>query len=128
MSAATIPVRTVSEMNAHTHWRIRSKRAKHQRGMAALVMRQQGPSPFIGEPLIVRLTRIAPRTLDSDNLSGSLKHIRDGIADWLGIDDRSPLVTWEYAQRKGAPKSYAVGVTVENHESTKCAEWQEVLP
>lgn len=106
-----LPVRTVSEANAHEHWRKRAKRAKHQRGLAVLVMRGHGykiPAP----PLFVRITRIAPRALDSDNLAGSQKHVRDGVADWLGINDRDPRIQWVYAQAKGAPKFYAVRVEV----------------
>lgn len=58
------------------------------------------------------LTRIAPRELDGDNLQSSLKACRDGVADWLGVDDRDPRVTWSYAQRRGAPHYYAVEVQV----------------
>lgn len=50
--------------------------------------------------LAVLLVRQAPRALDSDNLASALKAHRDGIADALGIDDRSPRVQWEYAQAK----------------------------
>ena len=32
-----------------------------------------------------------------------------GVADWLGINDNDPRVSWHYAQRKGA----AWGVEVE---------------
>ena len=62
--------------------------------------------------LVVTLTRIAPRALDDDNLRGALKACRDGVADWLAIDDRDPRVRWEYAQRKGKPGQYAVAVEV----------------
>ena len=46
--------------------------------------------------------------LDSDNVVGSAKAVRDGIAEWLGVDDRSPLVEWFVCQAKGP-----VGVIVE---------------
>lgn len=110
MITTTIPLRTVSESNAHEHWRVRQRRAKEQRGTTALVMRSLSrPGPL---PLVVTITRIAPRALDSDNLAGSQKHIRDGVADWLGIDDRDPRIEWRYAQERGAPKSYAVRIEV----------------
>lgn len=107
--AFTVPVRTVSEANAHEHWRVRQKRAKVQRFYASLLTRV----PDHWDKAIVTLTRIAPRALDSDNLAGSQKHVRDGIADTLGIDDRDPRVEWRYAQRRGKPREYAVEVLIE---------------
>ena len=108
----TIPIKTVSEANAHTHWRIRAKRAKEQRGLAALLCRAEiGTPPAV--PLTITITRLAPGTLDSDNLAGSQKHVRDGIADWLGVDDRSPLIDWRYAQEKAARGVYFVRIEIE---------------
>jgi hypothetical protein len=107
-----LPIRLVSEANAHEHWRSRQRRAKAQRGTAAAVMRSLAPIPP-APPLRVTITRIAPRQLDSDNLAGSGKHLRDGIADWLGIKDNHPGVEWCYAQEKGKPMEYAARVLVE---------------
>jgi hypothetical protein len=110
-----VPVKTVSEANAHEHWRRRQQRAKGQRLAAKLqAMTAERQLELRGVPkprLVVRLTRVGARRLDSDNLHGSMKHVRDGIADWLGIDDgRDDLVTWEYPpQQTGKP----VGVWVE---------------
>jgi hypothetical protein len=39
--------------------------------------------------------------MDSDNSIGSLKSVRDGVADALGIDDGDPRLTWEYRQETG---------------------------
>ena len=58
----------------------------------------------------IELTRLAPRRLDSDNLAGSCKHIRDGIADWFGVDDGDARYQWAYAQEKS--KEYGVRVTI----------------
>lgn len=59
-----------------------------------------GPRPAL--PCTVLLVRVAPSDgLDSDNLQGSLKACRDGVADWLGVDDRDPRVAWRYDQRRG---------------------------
>lgn len=106
-----LALQTVSETNAHEHWRDRSKRANLQRRFAAFSLRAQPRVPP-APPCTVRLTRIAPRALDSDNAVGALKHVRDGVADWLGIDDRDPRVTWLYGQERGKPKTYAVRVEV----------------
>lgn len=38
--------------------------------------------------------------LDSDNLPGAFKHVRDGMADALGIDDGDARLAWSYAQVK----------------------------
>jgi hypothetical protein len=62
-------------------------------------------------PCTVLLTRVGPTNgLDDDNLRGSLKGVRDELADWLGVDDRSPLVTWVYAQNRA--KHWGVEVSV----------------
>jgi hypothetical protein len=42
--------------------------------------------------------RRGSRQLDSDNLVGGLKPLRDAIAAWLGLDDRDDTVAWEYHQ------------------------------
>jgi hypothetical protein len=119
MIAVTIPLRTVSEANSHEHWRKRQKRAKGQRDAAGLVVRselyRQGLRDWwaaLGRAAVVTLTRIAPRSLDSDNLSGSQKHVRDGVADAMFIDDRDPRVTWAYAQERGAKGQYAVRIEI----------------
>lgn len=116
----TIPVRAVSEANAHQHWRARQKRAKAQREAARFIAGAElqiavprrsvfayGPTCFS-----ITLTRIAPRKLDSDNLAGSMKHVRDGIADALGVDDGDERIEWRVEQRKGRPGEYAVGVEI----------------
>ena len=65
-------------------------------------------------PVVITLTRVSPRELDDDNLRPALKSARDGIADWLQVDDRDPRVKWEYAQERGKPK----GVRVEVADAT----------
>lgn len=94
-----VPVRTVSEANARGHWSARAKRAKSQR----TAMRLLAPKWTAGPLLVVKLTRLGPRELDTDNLAGSMKAVRDALADWLRVDDATPLVRWEYAQEKGPP-------------------------
>jgi hypothetical protein len=96
-----IPIRTVSALNAREHWRARARRVKHERQATALFLRQEGVRPLL--PCSVHLTRIAPSNgLDSDNLPGAVKGVRDQIADWLGVDDkRADLVSYHYAQERG---------------------------
>ncbi len=109
MSPITIQIRTVSAPNRREHWAKKARRVKSERLAAYLAI----PSLGAGLPSSVKLTRIAPRSLDDDNLRGCLKAVRDGIADRLGIDDRDPRVEWCYGQEKGAPKEYAVRVGFE---------------
>jgi hypothetical protein len=92
----TIPIATVSEANRRGHWGGRARRARAQRqGVAVALARHERPAL----PLRVTLTRIASRRLDSDNLAGALKAVRDGVAAWLGCDDSPHApVSWSYAQ------------------------------
>ena len=105
--SVTLPLTTVSEANSHTHWRVRQTRAKSHRQFALMAvggaLRRDWPvGGWRGAELVVLLTRVAPRELDSDNLQGALKHVRDGVADALGVDDRDERVTWAPCdQRKG---------------------------
>lgn len=104
-----LPLTTVSEANRRDHWAVKAGRAKGQRHGARfglLATGIQAPSP----PLVVELSRIAPRALDDDNLRGALKGVRDGVADWLGINDRDERVSWIYRQIKGPPAAVLIRV------------------
>ena len=114
-----LPVRTFSELNLRTHWRQRARRVAEQREDTLLLVRSglRGSSFRArvrprDQALTVRLTRIAPRGLDSDNLAGAMKAVRDGVADALGMDDGDPRFEWLYAQRRGWPGEYAVLVEI----------------
>lgn len=97
-------------MNARGHWAPRAARAKRHRQTTHWAL-LTSVKPAL--PCTVILTRIAPRELDGDNLQASLKATRDGVADWLGVDDRDARVTWRYGQRRGTSKRYAVEVRIE---------------
>lgn len=54
-------------------------------------------------PLLVLITRISPGRFDRDDgVNISCKHVRDGVADAIGVDDDDARVTWRYAQEKCA--------------------------
>lgn len=115
MIEALLPIRTWSEANLRMHWAARARRAQKQRQTARLLVRAalNGEGPFSeSRRLTVRLTRISPRRLDSDNLAVALKHARDGVADALGMDDGDPRLVWLYGQRTGKPNEYAVLVEI----------------
>lgn len=92
-----VPVKTASTSNLREHWAAKHKRTDAQKAAT----RRRCPQWTAAPMLYVRLTRVAPRALDDDNLRGALKSVRDAIASWLRVDDRSPLVGWLYEQQKG---------------------------
>lgn len=53
------------------------------------------------------LTRVGPKKLDSDGVVSSLKAVRDGIADALGVNDGDSTIRWTCEQARGI---YAVKV------------------
>lgn len=108
-------LKTVSESNAHEHWRARQKRAKAQRASArwhtlAEFLKQLGGDYAPLLPATVTLTRLGPRKLDSDNAAGAMKHVRDGIADAIGVDDGDERYDWQYKQEKS--KTYGVRIEI----------------
>jgi len=127
-----VPVRLISEANAAGSVRGQINRKKLQKnatvaafidagcpvegiikmrgGQNRLTCKLVSPPEF---PLVVTMTRIAPRELDDDNLVRSFKTVRDKIADLLNIDDRDKRVTWVVAQRRGAAKQYAFEVIID---------------
>ncbi len=101
----TLPIRAISEANARDHWAKKAKRVKLHRngtGFAVAVHLRETPMAL---PVDVHLTRQAPSGgLDGDNLVSSLKAVRDGVADALGVKDNDPRVTWHYAQAKSGKR------------------------
>jgi hypothetical protein len=108
-----LPLKIISEANGREHWRKKAARVRNHRRAAMLGLNAVHPDWF-PESATVTLTRISPRTLDDDNLASGFKAVRDGVADWLGIDDGDKRLTWRYAQRKGRPKEYAAEVVIES--------------
>lgn len=111
----TLPIRLVAGANARDHWRVTAKRAKEQRSLGAMWTR--GCARYFilpgrrGGMIQVTITRLGKRKLDDDNLAISAKHLRDGIADALGIDDGDTArIQWHYAQE--ISKGYAARVTI----------------
>lgn len=103
-----VPVVTVSVLNSREHWGIRATRTKKHRIAAMNSMLANRISRSLceaaGVKIVVTLTRLSSRLLDEgDNLPASMKAIRDGIAQWWDIDDRNPVVKWEYGQGRGTP-------------------------
>lgn len=91
--------------NEYHHWSKRHVLFKTQRMLILCEWRKQKTKPSL--PCIVTLTRIAPRSLDEDNLAYAFKGIRDFIADELipglakGRADGDSRIQWRYKQEKG---------------------------
>lgn len=120
----TFPLKLESMANARLHWAQKAKRVKAQRFATQAALSSHIPRSIVerwrtrlllNEPglnLAVRLTRIAPRSLDTDNLQAAFKAVRDEVAAQLGIDDRDRRVVWWVEQAKGAPKTHAVEIEI----------------
>lgn len=106
MTSITLPIKTGAGLNDRKHWAHRAREAKEQRSAAALA------TPRAALPVTVRLVRISAGVLDDDNCQGALKHVRDGVADKLRVDDRDPRVTWEYAQERCKRGSWGVRIEI----------------
>lgn len=90
-----------NELNLREPWQVRAHRAKKEREWTLLKLQTKGKPPAL--PVTVELTRHGKQTMDDDGLVASMKHVRDGVADWLGVDDGDERITWVVKQRK-APK------------------------
>lgn len=115
-----LPICTVSEANrSGEHWTKKHKRHKMQQML--VFVQFNNAKPKIDLPCHVKLTRISPRKLDSDNLVTAFKHIRDEVAKQItgcriaGVADSSDEISWEYAQRIGAPQSIQLEIFCEKN-------------
>ena len=112
-----IPVYTKSEANSSEHWTRKRSRSTNQKMWTRYAFARDCSVDKVPMPCHIKMTRHAPRTLDSDNLPVSMKHIRDQIADLLipglapGRADGSDQFTWEYAQQKSAMYSVKIEIT-----------------
>lgn len=92
-------LRLVSAPNTREHWTGRAERARGDRAVVASALDGVPPPPG---PWTVTITRAGPKLLDTDNLAGAAKALRDAVATWLGVDDGPAApVRWEYGQTRG---------------------------
>ena len=112
-----IPGAVPSTPNLREHWAAKARRVKKQREQSRLLARLNAGLTFSADVMAfggtVTLTRVAPRKLDDDNLAGSLKATRDGIASALGVDDGDSRVEWKYAQERCKNGEQTVRVQIE---------------
>ena len=109
------PLRIISEANNTDHWAKKYKRKKQQK---LLVKTKLALKKTPQLPCLVKITRIAPRKLDYDNLCFSQKAILDTICDYLnpglapGRADSDKRITVEYYQEKGKKNEYAIRIEI----------------
>lgn len=97
--------RVYPEANRRDHWAVRRRRFADQ---SAAVRSVWSGSPAAGAGIglmaavTVTLTHVG-RTMDTDNLAGAFKGVRDELAALIGVDDGDERVTWKYGQKAGKP-------------------------
>lgn len=109
-----IPLETISEFNVQEHWTRSYKRHRRQKQIISLSLRNATSKQL---PVNILLTRHSPRNLDGDNLQGSLKYIRDAVAEHFvenkapGRADDDPRISWDYSQTKSSEKGVSLTFT-----------------
>lgn len=118
-----VEIRTVSEANNSSHWAAKYKRQNNQKTevywnllcyLDKTELKKVKDSAN-NKPINVLLIRRGKRLMDSDNLTSSLKSIRDAIADFIypglnpGLADSYDKFTFHYGQLNTKKK---VGVWV----------------
>lgn len=79
---------------------VRARRVRKERHSIGWLLKGHARPPT---PCTITLTRIAPSSgMDDDGLAGSLKGVRDAVADWIGVDDRhAEVVRYVCKQARG---------------------------
>jgi hypothetical protein len=121
------PLKVISEANQSNreHWAAKMKRRQEQQMMMAVALHANLQGRKIELPCVVRLTRIGPKALDSDNLSSAFKATRDLIASKLGVDDGSDQIRFEYDQFAIRIREYAVKVSITSQKQPQLNQSEE---
>jgi len=94
-------------------WHDKAKKVARERHLTRMVL---GPKRVWTWPVVVTITRLSPRALDTAGLASALKGIEDEVAAWLGVDDgrseRAGQVLWIKTWER-ASKTNAVTIEVE---------------
>lgn len=111
-----IGIQAVSEANTRSKWGSTARVAHQRKAIQRELARHIGALVYtchrihwMGHGVKVRITRIAPGTLDVGNLWRALKAVEDAVSLYLGIEDRPPL--WDCAVEQ--EKNAAYGVRIE---------------
>jgi len=121
----TVPIQVTRGLNAREHHFTRAKRVKAERAAVDAALCAVQPTDvyvlvLADQPSLgARVTLLRPfaRTpLDSDNLSGAFKGVRDEVAAFLGVDDKSERVHWRYVQCKATMSDTPWGKKKRSHD------------
>lgn len=112
-----LTLKTISESNSRIHWA--ELRRLHKVQQFVVQSAFYNHVTILHFPCKIVLTRLAPRQLDTDNLQGAFKYIRDQIAVCIfpekevvyrnekgkevrikGHADNDSRISWEYRQEK----------------------------
>ena len=118
--AVCLQIRVNASVNKRSHWRQKARIAHCERLLTGNTIRSlmslhdQVSIRACPNRIRVTLKRIGKRLLDDDNLQGAFKHVRDGVADALGIDDGSLRYRWVYVQEKGPKYGVEIEIQIES--------------
>lgn len=115
----SVPIRVESvNRTRNCHWSKRHKETKaHQTAVFNSWLayipgsQRQRIKAAARDGVKVTMTRVGHRQLDSDNLAGACKAVRDAVAHFLEIDDGDTKHQWAYRGEHGP--EYAVVVRIE---------------
>lgn len=103
-------IKTISEANQREHWAAKLTRKRTQQSTFHVLWRVHKPKVKL--PATITFTRYSTHTLDSDNLAGAFKHVRDQLAKEIGIDDGSKEIKFEYAQERTKKREHYFTVEI----------------
>lgn len=95
-------LRLKTGLNVREHWAKRARRVAAEKAAVRLALAPLGRDVrcalYAAGKVRVRMVRLGGRKVDSDNLSGALKSVRDQLALWVGKDDgdEGPGGFWEW--------------------------------
>lgn len=110
----TMPFKLDSRANFRGHTRSHKhvKTIREQRNTTRMALDSQAER--IALPVKLTLVRVAPRQLDAhENLPMCFKSIVDGIADWLGVDDRKGIACKYDQEKHSTPHTYGCRIIIE---------------
>jgi hypothetical protein len=119
----SVPIAVKSPNGGWGNQRGKAFAAKRQRGVVSSALEARYGNRAPKPPLVVTLTRRIPKrgqNLDDDNLAFAFKHVRDGVADWLGTGDAPGCgITWKYEQVRDPESTMGtVGIEIDKGGAT----------